>query len=57
LNVVSYHNDKVGGFKDDEKLGFDDMVNISLDKSLKLSTIQPFQNIKTSNIERLDKIR
>ncbi len=57
MNIVSYHSDKVGGFKGDKKLGLGNMVNISLDKGLKLSTVRSFQDIKTPNIEKLDKIR
>ncbi len=45
------------GFKGDEEFGLSDVINISLDKSFKLSTVRLFQNIKISNIERLDKIR
>jgi len=45
------------GFKDDEKFNLDDIVDINFDKSLKLSTVQPFQNIKTPNVEKLNKIR
>ncbi len=57
MNVASCYNDKVGGFKSDEELGFGDIVDINLNKSLKLSTVQPFQDIKTPNIEKLGKIR
>ena len=45
------------GFKGDEKLGFDDIVNMNLDKSFKLLTIRPFQDIKIPNVERLNKMR
>jgi len=47
----------VDGFKGDEKLGFDDIVNMNLDKSFKLLTIRPFQDIKIPNVERLNKMR
>jgi len=47
----------MNGFKDDKKLGFDDIIDINFDKNFKLSIIQPFQNIKTPNVERLNKIR
>ena len=57
MNVVNYYNDEVGGFKGDEEFGLDDIVDINLDKNLKLSTVRPFQNIKTPNIKRLDKMR
>jgi len=46
----------MGGFKDDEEFGLGDMVDISFDKDFKLSIVRLFQNIKTSNVERLDKI-
>ncbi len=45
------------GFKGDEKLGFDNIVNMNLDKSFKLLTIRPFQDIKIPNVERLNKMR
>ncbi len=57
MNVVNYHNDKIGGFKSDKELGLDNIVNINFDKNFKLLIIQPFQDIKTSNIEKLDKMR
>ena len=57
MNVVNYYNDKMDGFKDDEELGLDDIVDINFDKSFKLSTVRPFQDIKISNVERLNKIR
>ena len=47
----------MGGFKGDKELGLDDIIDINFDKGFKLSIVQPFQNIKTSNVERLDKIR
>jgi len=47
----------VGGFKSDEKLGLDDMIDINFDKGFKLSTVRPLQDIKTPNVEKLDKMR
>jgi len=57
LNVVNYYSDKMNGFKNDEELGLNDIVDINFDKNLKLLTVRPFQNIKTSNVERLSKIQ
>ncbi len=57
MNVANCYNDKIGGFKGDEEFGLGNIIDINLDESLKLSTIQLFQNIKTSNIERLDKMQ
>ena len=45
------------GFKDDEELGFGNMVDMSFDKSFKLLIVQLFQDIKTFNVERLGKMR
>jgi len=47
----------MGGFKGDKEFGLNDIIDISFDKGFKLSTIQSFQDIKTPNIERLDKMR
>ena len=47
----------MNGFKNDEELGLNDIVDINFDKNLKLLTVRPFQNIKTSNVERLSKIQ
>ena len=44
------------GFKNDEEFSLGDIIDINFDKSLKLSIVQLFQDIKTSNIERLDKM-
>ncbi len=57
LNIVNCYNDKMGGFKGDKEFGLNDIIDISFDKGFKLSTIQSFQDIKTPNIERLDKMR
>ncbi len=57
MNVASCYNDKVNGFKNDKKLGLGDIIDINFNENFKLSTVRLFQDIKISNVERLDKIR
>ena len=57
MNIVSCYNDEIGGFKGDKELGFDNIIDINFDKSFKLSIVRLFQDIKISNVERLDKMR
>ena len=45
------------GFKNDEKFGFNDIIDMNFDKGFEFSIIRLFQNVKTSDIERLDKMR
>ncbi len=45
------------GFKNDEKFGFNDIIDMNFDKGFEFSIIRLFQNVKTSDIERLGKIR
>ncbi len=57
MNITNCYNDKIDGFKNDEEFGLDNIVDINFDKSFKLSIVRLFQNIKISNVEKLDKMR
>ena len=56
-NVFRRYNSLIGGSKSDKELGLSNIVDISLNKSLKLLVVQSFQDTKITNIERLDNIQ
>ena len=57
MNIASYYNSEISGFKGDEEFSLGDIIDINFDKGFKLSIIQLFQDIKTPNVERLGKMR
>ena len=47
----------MGGGEGDEELGLGDVVDVSPDKGLELLAVRPFQDAKTTDIERLGDMR